>query len=264
LYLKYEGAEFKIGLNSSLERHLVKQAIKKKIGKMIGKPYQEDIYLQIAAKILSETPEGIVVDVGSNIGTTILPLAVKFSFVKFFAIEPHPIPAVRLIRNCERNSVNNVNLLSVAVGLEEKMAQIYTCPTNSGGHRLTGFNGRADLGKQPPFGPINVPIKSLFDIFNEFAIKRCDLLKIDTEGYEVFVMESLKTKLQPNIIKHVIAEFGPEGLRQTGKSGWDLISIMLKQGYVCKILGTEEKIEHEKQVPKLADFSVVDLIFSPA
>lgn len=262
MYLKYEGADFKVGLNRSLERHLIKQAIKKKVGKWIGKPYQSDSYLNFATQLLSNSPSSIVVDVGANIGTTVLPLAVKFPSAKFYAIEPHPVPAARFIKNCERNQVNNVSLLSTAIGLGEKMAQIYTCPTNSGGHRLTGFSGRKDVEQFPTFGPIAVPMKPLSHIFDEFGISCCNLLKIDTEGYEVFVLESLGAKLQPDAIQYVVAELGPEGLRQAGKSAWDLVSLMLKAGYTCRVLGSDKIIECEKQVPILPDFTVVDLIFS--
>ncbi|NGX59971.1 MAG: hypothetical protein KR126chlam3_01131 [Chlamydiae bacterium] len=157
-----------------------------------------------------------------------------------------------------------MHFISTAIGLGEKTAQIHTCPTNSGGHRLTGFDGREDIERIPTFGPIYVPMKPLSDLFNEFTIEKCDLLKIDTEGYEVFVLESLKNQLNPDKIKHIIVELGPEGLRSAGKSGWELILLMLKRGYICKILGTDESIECEKQVPHLPDFSVIDLVFSPS
>ena len=262
MYLKYEGADFKLGWSESIERHLIKQAIKKKVGKWIGKPYQPDSYLNFATKLLAHLPSSIIVDVGANIGTTVLPLAVKFPSAKFYAVEPHPVPAAKFIRNCTRNQVNNVSLLTAAIGLEGKTAQIYTHPTNSGGHRLTGFSGRKDVEQFPIFGPIAVPMKPLSDVFDDFGISRCNLLKIDTEGYEVFVLESLNDKLQPNTIQHVIAELGPEGLRQAGKSAWDLVSLMLERGYVCRVLGSNKTIDCEKEVPILPDFTVVDLVFS--
>lgn len=265
MYLKYEGADFKVGLRrGSIERHLMKQSIKKRIGKWIGKPYRMDPYLKFASEILSSSQEGIIVDIGANVGTTVLPLAVKFPSAKFYAIEPHPVPAARFIENCEHNRVNNVTLLTAAIGPETKLAQIYTCPTNSGGHRLTGFKGRRDVERLLSFGPIEIPMQPLDEVFNEFGIKHCTLLKVDTEGYEVFVLQSLKDKLIPGIINHIVAELGPEGLRQAGFSSWDLISMMLSRGYVCRILGTDHWIEQEGQIPALPDFSVLDVIFSPS
>ncbi len=257
MLVNYEGAEFKVGWSSSIERHLIKQAVKKKLGRWIGKPSQPDAYLEWSRSLLTKKPFSIVVDVGANIGTTVLPLAVEYPTTKFFAIEPHPLPASSLIQNCQNNHVQNVSLLSAAIGLE-KTAQIHTCPTNSGGHRLTGFQGRKDIEKCAIFGPINVPMRTLSDVFTDFSIKHCDILKIDTEGYEFFVLESLGN-FCPD---YVIAEYGPEGLRQAGKSGWEVIALMLKKGYRCAVLGSNISIDCEKEIPSVPDFTVIDLLFS--
>lgn len=265
MYLKYEGADFKVGLRrGSLERHLIKQSIKKRFGKWLGKPYVLDGYLKFAYQLLSHSPNSTIVDIGANIGTTVLPLAVKFPSAKFYAIEPHPLPAARFIENCERNRLRNISLLVAAIGVESKMTQIYTCPTNGGGHRLAGFSGRKDIEQYPSFGPIQVQTKPLCDVFNQFNIGHCTLLKVDTEGYEVEVLKSLKNLLKPDSVHYIIAELGPEGLRQAGHTGWDLISLLQENGYVCRILGTDTIIEHEKQLPSIPDFSVLDILFSPA
>lgn len=263
MIINYEGAKFEVALESSLELSLLKQAVKKKIGTWIGKPYRVDSYLALAFHLLNSIRDPIVVDVGSNIGTTVLPLATKFPHARFYAIEPHPLPGARFVKNCIRNHVKNVSLLVSAVGTEEKLVRIHTCPTNSGGHRLTGFSGRKDLEKYEHSESIMVPIKPLKKIFNDFNIHRCDLLKIDTEGYEAIVLESLYEYLCPEMIQRVVVEFGPEGLRQTGKSGWDLVSVMLERGYICKVLGTDTNIEKENDIPYVPDFSVIDFVFSP-
>ncbi len=263
MLVKYEDVKFKVGFEASIERHLIKQAIKKVIGRWIGKPYKSDFYLEYAAQLLSTVKAPVVVDVGANIGTTVLPLAVKFPKAKFYAIEPHPLPASRFIKNCELNQINNVTLISTAIGSDDKLAQIYSCPNNSGGHRLTGFKGREDIEKlaKASFEPIIVPVKSLNSILSNFEIEHCDLLKIDTEGYEFFVLESLGDRLHPNSIKYIITEYGPEALRKIGKSGWDLVSLALKKGYKCKVLGTDKMIETEQDIPIMPDFTVIDFLF---
>ncbi len=152
-------------------------------------------------------------------------------------------------------------MISAAIGDNSELVYIHTCPNNSGGHRLTGFKGREDIEKIPCFGPIAVPLKPLEEIFDKFKIKQCDLLKIDTEGYEFHVLKSLKNYLQKKYVKYIVAEYGPEGMRKAKKSGWDLISLMLKNGYQCKIFGSDKLIASEKDVPKLADFTVTDLLF---
>lgn len=264
MHLKYEGAIFHINLQSSIERSLIKKAVKRRIGNWIGKPYRTDAYLQFARDNLALIEAPIVIDVGANIGTTVLPLAIQFPKAHFYAAEPHPLPSSRFLENCRSNQVQNVKLITAAIGMSNKMAQIHTCPTNSGGHRLTGFQGRKEIEAIPQFGSILVPLKPLTALFQECNIQHCDILKIDTEGYEVSVLNSLQDHLRPDIVTYVIAEFGPEGLRRAGVTGWDLVEPLLKRGYQCKILGTDHPITSEKDIPILPDFSVTDFIFSPA
>lgn len=76
---------------------------------------------------------------------------------------------------------------------------------------MTGFVGRKEIEEAEVFGPIFVPIKTLKDIFSELEIQRCDLLKIDTEGYEVSVLKSLEDVLCPETIPYVVAEVGQRG-----------------------------------------------------
>lgn len=264
MHLKYEGATFQINLQSSIERSLFKKAIKKRIGKWIGKPYRTDAYLQFARANLASIEAPIVVDVGANIGTTVLPLAIQFPNAQFYAAEPHPTPASRFLENCRYNQIRNVKLIAAAIGMSNKMAQIHTCPTNSGGHRLTGFQGRQEIEDIPQFGSIFVPLKPLIALFQECNIQHCDILKIDTEGYEVSVLNSLQDHLRPDIVTYVVAEFGPEGLRRAGVTGWDLVAPLLKRGYECRILETDHAITSEKDIPLLPDYSVADFVFSPA
>ena len=72
MQVQYEGVVFEAAWSSSLERHLIKQMIKRKIGKPLGKPYRVDPYLLFAESYLSSIEAPIVVDIGANIGTTVL------------------------------------------------------------------------------------------------------------------------------------------------------------------------------------------------
>ncbi len=260
MIVEYENVKFHVNSKSSIELHLIKQAIKKKIGKYLGKPYIKDDYLEYAKKVLSGKKKAVIVDVGSNIGTTVLPLAKLFPDATFYAVEAHPIPGSRFIKNCELNKINNVNLISCAVGQDNKMAQIYTCPTNSGGHRLLGFSG-LDVEKISTFGPILVPMVTLEKIFEQYNITHCDLLKIDTEGYECFIINFLGKYLNTKDIDCVVAEVGPEGLRKANCTPWQLVSIMKDKGFKCEMLDDKSKILAEKDLPLIPDFSVKDCIF---
>jgi len=261
MLIKYEGSKFHVNLKNSIEFHLFKLFIKKKIGKLIAKPYITDDYLKFAQKILNRNSSAIVVDVGCNIGTTVIPLAIKYPKATFYAIEPHPLASYRFIKNCEINDIENVKLISCAIGEENSLAKIWTCPNNSGGHRLTGFKGRKDLECFKTFEPISIPMKTLKEIFKNFNIKHCDILKIDTEGYETRILKSLENLLCPDNIKYIIAEIGSEGLEKAGSSITELFSIVKERKFKCMLLQDKKEIYSDKDIPILGNFIVKDLMF---
>jgi len=261
MIINYENTRFKVRITSSIERMLIKQRIKQLIGRFINKPYHQDEYVRFATEILSSKSSGIVVDVGCNIGSTVIPLAKKFPHISFFAIEPHPIPSSRFIQNCELNDLQNVTLVSCAIANTPSFAQIHTCPNNSGGHRLMSFSHRTDLAKYSVFSNLNVPTHTLREIFEHFGITHCELLKVDTEGYETQVLQSLGDFLHPNHVKNIVTELGYEGLEDANSSAVELLHLTQEHSYSCKLLQTLVNISKPSDMPQLKRFEVKDLIF---
>ena len=260
--IQYEQAIFSCSPNSSIERNLIKMRIKKSVGRWIGKPYRVDPYLSLCRKLLVSVPAPIVIDVGANIGTTVLPLAKQFPNGHFIAIEPHPLPAARFIQNCQMNALGNVSLVQAAIHSATGLTKIYTCSSNSGGHRLTGFEGRSDLAPLSALQYVSVFSLPLSRVFQSFNLTYCHVLKIDVEGMEWDVLESLGDFLTPSRIGTVIAEYGPEGMRKAGKSGWDLVHLMLSKGYRCQELTTGKSICCKEDIPALPDYTVTDFVFA--
>lgn len=260
--IQYERATFNCSPQSSIERNLIKMRIKKSVGRWIGRPYQADPYLALCKKLLMPVSAPVVIDVGANIGTTVLPLAKQFPNGHFIAIEPHPLPAARFIQNCQTNGLSNVSLVHAAIHSTIGLTKIYTCSSNSGGHRLTGFEGRNDLAPLASLPYVSVVSLPLSQIFQSFHLTYCHMLKIDVEGMEWDVLDSLGDLLTPSNIGAVIAEYGPEGMRKAGKSGWELVHLMLSKGYRCQELTTGKAICCKEDVPSLPDYTVTDFIFS--
>ena len=260
--MEYEGVDFFVSKNSSIERNLMKLSIKKKIGRLIGKPYRKDPYLLFSEEILKRIPKACIVDVGANIGTTVFPLARQFSKARFIAVEPHPLPAARFIQNCQLNHLSNVVLVNAAISPKSELVKIYTCPSNSGGHRITGFEGRQDV-KPSTLDQVSVLSISLNSVFSCFSINYCDILKIDVEGFECQVLESLENLLTPSKFGAIIAEYGPEGLKKAGKTGWEMVKMMLNKGFQCHELSTQKPIRSEQEIPAVLDCAVTDFVFLP-
>ena len=153
-----------------------------------------------------------IVDVGANIGYYTL-LLKRFTGASgsVIAIEPSPenVPELRL--NVECNKLQNVQILEAAVGARAGAVSL-----------LKGINsGVVSRDK----GSYEVPIRFLDEILTE----RVDMLKIDVEGYEGFVLEGART-----IIKRdrplIFLEFHPTAVARFGHS-FELIHTLLAQTY---------------------------------
>lgn len=108
------------------------------------------------------------VDVGGHVGLWAFNLAHKFKTVQAF--EP-----VAAHRECFASNVfgyfDNVVLHPFALGATEGMVSILSSPTNSGDSRVNG--------------PGEIPMRTL----DSFGLADVDLMKIDCEGSELFVLQ---------------------------------------------------------------------------
>ena len=128
-------------------------------------------------------PGDRVVDVGANVGDTVLTSAVKVGPTgHVVGIEAHPKTFAFLQDNVRLNGVVNVSLIHSAVG------------ASSG--RVCFSDDRRDDMNRIDGGNLEVPIARLDDLVPDRA--PVALLKVDVEGYEKFVFEGA-----PNLLARV-------------------------------------------------------------
>ena len=116
------------------------------------------------------------VDIGAHVGLWSWQMAKDFA--KVVAFEPIPIHRECYARNMQ--GVNNVTLYAVALGDETKDAFIKTRTPNSSGD--TGIEADG----------IPVQMRRL----DEFELVSVDFIKVDCEGFEVFVMKGATDTLK--------------------------------------------------------------------
>ena len=120
--------------------------------------------------------DDIYVDVGANIGTTLIPAAKIVKEGLAIGVEPHPKIFLYLRENVALNEVaDNVLLYNCALG-ETRGNVTFSDKRNDDINAIT-IKGKG----------IAVPMQLLDDIGGKY--KRINLLKIDVEGYEKFVCE---------------------------------------------------------------------------
>ena len=127
---------------------------------------------QVAAMGLCKRKR-VAVDVGGHVGLWSFNLANEFREVHAF----EPVAAHRECFLANTTGFENITLHACALGDHEGMVAIRTEPTSSGDSRVDGAG--------------DIPMHTL----DSFALSQVDLIKIDTEGHELFVLRGAEETL---------------------------------------------------------------------
>jgi FkbM family methyltransferase len=140
----------------------------------------------------------VVLDVGAHVGTFALyAKLVLHRDAVIHCFEPHP-PSVALLR-LNVAPFPEVTVHPFALGRADGEAELLLHPTNSGGHSI-----RADLVPRPA-GRVTIPVRDAGAVWDELGLDEVDILKVDTEGCEVDILEALGPRLDR--VRVVLAEF---------------------------------------------------------
>lgn len=152
------------------------------------------------------TPDGfminendVVFDIGANVGVFSLYASTKKG-TKVYSFEPHPINFELLSKNIAINSRDNINAFQIALGsLNEKRIMK---ETDSIGHHLLNSSNTPDKIEHS----ITIAVKTIETFFNENNLTTIDFLKLDCEGSEGEIINSISPILFTKIDK-IVMEF---------------------------------------------------------
>ena len=126
-----------------------------------------------------------VVDVGAHVGVVSIYLARKYPFINVYAIEPDPLNYACLKRNIELNGVTNVTAINKAVSGDGQKRTLYVNARESAWATID-----VDMtSSQRALRTVQVETVTLEQLFQEFDIRHCRLMKITAPGA---IQESLK------------------------------------------------------------------------
>ena len=131
------------------------------------------------------TKRGLAIDAGAHIGTSTLRMAKHFSRVLSF--EPHQVNFKCLKNNA--GALPNVELYNAALGAQIRKCGLRYWDGNGGEYTVTSVGSNITM----------ITLDSL-------NLDSCDFIKVDTEGYELKVLEGAKgtiTEYRPAVIIEV-------------------------------------------------------------
>jgi FkbM family methyltransferase len=146
----------------------------------------------------------VVLDVGANTGAASTFFSHRYPDARVLACEPAAVPYGILERNAQRRS--NIETFNVGLSDTDDDVKLYAGESTSGTASVMPGNNTTDEFEQ-------ITLRSARAWLAERGITRVDVLKVDTEGCEVPIFESLR-ELLPSI-KVVYLEFHSEADRKT-------------------------------------------------
>ena len=165
----------------------------------------------------------VILDIGANIGWTALRFAGKNPKATIIAFEPHPLTFQRAQDNFGRNNFSNILCLNIGLGETASTLKIYELTDNN-----SGMNRIILEELDRPFK--EVKIERLDDVLTSRDIQQVDLIKIDVEGFECFVLKGASNILTSSNAK-ILMETDDAYLKNNGSSAQWLIDILKRYGY---------------------------------
>jgi len=170
-----------------------------------------------------------VLDVGANIGLYSAVAARRVGPTgRVIAVEPDPTNCGFLRRTRDRNDFANLTIVEKAAGASSGPAVLHLCRTNKADHRTYGGdNSRQTIG---------IDMATLDSIVESETLPSVDVIKIDTQGFELFVAQGMTALLSGNPRVRILMEFWPWGISRAGGSPRDLLDFFTARGFEVSII----------------------------
>ena len=142
----------------------------------------------------------VILDIGSNIGASIIYFHEQFPNAKIVGFEPHP----ETFRILEKNvaQLSGVTVFNYGLGASQHRIAVPADQVNFG-----AFNTRGQFkDRGHPAAPVECEVRRLDEILRELGIAQVDLIKIDCEGAEADVFSTLPDEIL-NQSQWIVGEF---------------------------------------------------------
>jgi FkbM family methyltransferase len=194
-------------------------------GFVSGLDLGRDLHLVVGNK-----PAPLCVDVGAHDGTFIQLIQSRFRSPRIHAFEPAPEPFARLREN--HGSDPGVTLVNGGLGGENGQILFNIYPNQSLNSFLTMLpSGAAVLGDGKASRTITVPVQRLDDYAAAAGLEAIDLLKIDTQGYELKVLGGACRLLESGNVRTVVVELNFAPLYEGQVRSHEVVGFLHDRGF---------------------------------
>ena len=209
---------------------------------------------------IDDAKGGDVIEVGANIGGSLVPRAAEHPGLRFHCVEPVPEFFDVLATNVQSYAPPNVTLYNEAVGAGDRESiRIYTQLGTAGA--VAAYDNHASVGA------VDLRASTIDRLFPGLNVR---LVKIDTDGFEHAILtgaRSVLTRCRPLIFM----EFHVSLMRKAGTAPERTIELLRDLGYADATIWTNEgallreraSLEELLQCATTAEY-YVDVLLRPA
>ena len=173
-------------------------------------------------RYLKKKRDGIVIDVGSNVGNYSKKVLLVNSNLEVYGFEPHPVTYKKLTNNIVSKNFHPIN---AAVGDEVGILSLYDYAEKDGSTHASLFKDVIENIHRSKSTEHKVNVLTLGTFLEENNIDRVALLKIDTEGNELAVLKGLGKCISENRVDAIHFEFNEMNVssRTFFRDFWELL-----------------------------------------
>ncbi|MBI1792660.1 MAG: FkbM family methyltransferase [Chloroflexi bacterium] len=164
-------------------------------------------------------------DVGANIGYYSESLLTNFPSAKIFAFEPNP-DTFQTLNMLSQKKPNNIRTFNTALGATIGDLEFYIRNDNASSSHATFYQDvLTNIHHYDDVRSFKVPVDTIDHFCFQNHVERIDLLKIDTEGHEVQVLQGAKNALETGIVRSIQFEFNEMNIYSRSFL-WDFVEIL--------------------------------------
>jgi FkbM family methyltransferase len=174
-----------------------------------------------------------IFDVGAHIGMTALEFSDRFPDATVYAFEPSPTNFARMARNLIGKPI--IRRHNIGLGAEASRRRLYMDPAHPSMARLKP----EDL----PFEEVEITTVDQFCL--QEGVSKIDILKIDTEGHELAVLEGASAFLKWASIRLIKLECTPDPDNHYHTQFGDVCAVLNSTGF--RLFGIYEQMDNTLQ-----------------
>lgn len=161
-----------------------------------------DVYHDIR-RLRGAIQNGAILDVGANVGRVTRQFAQAFPAARIYSFEPFPATYELLCRNTAR--LPRVKCVNIALGARQETRTAITNNNSEWNSLVPELN---KSGESQPAILLDVPVTTIDQFCQENRIERIDVLKTDTEGFDLEVLTGARQMFESRSVDFVLSEAG--------------------------------------------------------